>query len=106
MTSETEKLIEDTISLIPEHTWPIVIDELSKKIVNVMPSDVIEELTGDQLAFDEAHKTLLSYYLDLKNNRKKIIKDAFGFVGAVSILYYLDNLNLDKIAAVQSELAT
>tara|TARA_B100000945_G_scaffold321216_1_gene334512 strand:+ start:6917 stop:7237 length:321 start_codon:yes stop_codon:yes gene_type:complete len=106
MTSETEKLIEDTISLIPEHTWPIVIDELSKRIVNVMPSDVIEELTGDQLDFDKAHETLLSYYLALKDNRKKIIKDAFGFVGAVQILHYLDHLNLDKISAVQSELAT
>ena len=33
-----DQLVQDTISLIPEHTWPVVIDKLSALIVGKMPS--------------------------------------------------------------------
>ena len=94
---EVKKLIQQTISLIPEHTWPVVIDKLSARIVDQMPSNVLKQLTGSEVDFEKAEKILLNFYLQSKEKREDLISDSFGFVGAESILYYLEGLNLDKI---------
>jgi len=98
---ETKRLIQQTVSLIPEHTWPVVADELSVKIVNTMPSDVLEELTGDATGIKEAEKILLNFYLQSKEKREDLISDAFGFVGATTILYLLDELDLYHIPKIK-----
>ncbi len=100
---EIKELIQETVSLIPEHTWPVVIDKLSAKIVGKMPSEVLEDLTGDPEGFEKAEKILLGFYLQSKEKREDIICDSFGFVGAETILYYLDGLELDKIPAPKQE---
>ncbi len=97
LTKEREELIEQTLSLIPEHTWPIVADQLSARIVDTMPADILEQLTGNPTGFEKAEKILLSFYLQSKEKRKDLISDAFGFIGAEPTLYYLDGLGLDKI---------
>ena len=94
---EIKELIQETVSLIPEHTWPVVIDKLSAKIVGKMPSEVLEDLTGDPEGFEKAEKILLSFYLQSKEKREDLIADSFGFVGAESTLYFLEALELDKI---------
>tara|TARA_R100001082_G_C4216884_1_gene97465 strand:+ start:132 stop:491 length:360 start_codon:yes stop_codon:yes gene_type:complete len=90
-------LVKETMDLIPEHTWPVVIDKLSAQIVDAMPSEHLEKLTGDPQGFEQAEKILLGFYLQSKEKREDIICDSFGFVGAETILYYLDGLQLDKI---------
>jgi len=94
---DIKELIEETVSLIPEHTWPVVIDKLSARIVDAMPAEYLEKLTGDPIGFEKAENILLNFYLQSKEKREDIISDAFGFVGAESILYYLEGLNLEEI---------
>jgi len=94
---DIKELIKETVSLIPEHTWPVVIDKLSARIVDAMPAEYLEKLTGDPIGFEKAENILLNFYLQSKEKREDIISDAFGFVGAESILYYLEGLNLEEI---------
>ena len=94
---EIKELIQQTISLIPEHTWPVVTDKLSARIVHQMPCDVLKQLTGSEIALEKAEEILLNFYLQSKEKREDIICDSFGFVGGETILYYLDGLQLDKI---------
>lgn len=94
-------LVKETMDLIPEHTWPLVIDEISVQIVKTMPAEYIERLTGDRLNFKKAEEILLNFYLESKEKREDIICDSFGFVGAETILHYLDGLELDKIPTPQ-----
>ena len=94
---EIKKLIQQTISLIPKHTWPVVIDKLSARIVHQMPSNVLKQLTGSEIDFEKAEKILLSFYLQSEEKREDLISDSFGFVGAESTLYFLENMELDKI---------
>ena len=54
--TEIKELIEQTVSLIPEHTWPVVADQLSARIVDTMPSEILEQLTGNPTGFEEAGK--------------------------------------------------
>ncbi len=95
--TEIKELIEQTVSLIPEHTWPVVADQLSARIVDTMPAEILEQLTGDPMGFEAAEKSLLSFYLQSKEKREDLIADSFGFVGAESTLYFLEALELDKI---------
>ncbi len=95
--TEIKELIEQTVSLIPEHTWPVVADHLSARIVDTMPSEILEQLTGNPTGFEEAEKRLLNFYLQSKEKREDLIADSFGFVGAESTLYSLEALELDKI---------
>ena len=53
---EIKELIKDTVSLIPEHTWPVVTDKLSARIVHQMPCDVLKQLTGSEIAFEKAEE--------------------------------------------------
>jgi len=95
---EINKLIQQTISLIPEHTWPVVIDKLSARIVDQMPSNVLKQLTGSEVDFEKAEKILLNFYLQSKEKREDLISDSFGLVGAEPTLYFLENMELDKIS--------
>jgi len=92
-----DQLVQDTVSLIPEHTWPVVIDKLSALIVDRMPAEFLEQLTGDRVGFAQAEKKLLDFYFQSKEKREHLIADSFGFVGAESTLYFLEELELDKI---------
>ena len=95
---EIKELIQETISLIPEHTWPVVIDKLSARIVDAMPAEYLEKLTGDPIGFEKAEKILLNFYLQSKEKREDLISDSFGLVGAEPTLYFLENMELDKIS--------
>ena len=94
-------LVKETMDLIPEHTWPLVIDEISVQIVKTMPAEYIEQLTGDRLNFKKAEEILLNFYLQSKEKREDLISDSFGFVGAESILYYLEGLKQKKMSGLK-----
>jgi hypothetical protein len=61
-----------------------------------MPGTVLENLTGIYDGFEEAENILLSYYLSVDN--KELLVDSFNILGAENVLYYLDSLQLDKLA--------
>ena len=104
MTNESTNLIDldlvDKVhAMIPQVTWLVVIKGLVSYIVDNMPGSVIEQLTGSCSDFEEAEKILLSYYQDeSRADGKELITDSFGILGAENVLYYLDSLQLDKLA--------
>ena len=91
-------LVKETMDLIPEHTWPLVIDEIAVQIVKTMPAEYIERLTGDRLNFKKAEEILLNFYLQSKEKREDAICDSFGFAGVQTILYALEELELREIS--------
>ena len=89
-------LVDKVYTLIPPETWPVVTKGVVSFIVDNMPSSFLENLTGIYDGFEEAEKILLSYYLDVDN--KELLADAFNILGVENVLYYLDSLQLDKLA--------
>jgi len=105
MTNETQPglidldLIDKVHAMIPQATWPVVIKGLVSYIVDNIPGSVIEQLTCSYSDFEKAEKILLSYYQDeSRADGKELITDSFGILGAENVLYYLDSLQLDKLA--------
>jgi len=105
MTNETQTglidldLVDKVHAMIPKSTWPVVTKGVVSYIVDNMPGSVVEQLTGSYTDFEEAEKILLSYYQDeSRSDGKELITDSFGILGAENILYYLDSLQLDKLA--------
>lgn len=105
MTNETQPgvidptLVDKVHAMIPKSTWPAVIKGVVSNIVDNMPGSVVEQLTGSYCDFEEAENILLSYYQDeSRADGKELITDFFGILGAENVLYYLDSLQLDKLA--------
>lgn len=92
-------LVDKVHAMIPKSTWPVVIKGVVSNIVDNMPGSVVEQLTGSYCDFEEAENVLLSYYQDeSRADGKELITDFFGILGAENVLYYLDSLQLDKLA--------
>ena len=89
-------LINQVVYLIPLGTWPNVRSAVVSALVDNMPSNVVERLTGDPEDFDKAEEILISYYQKDERN-SNLIKDAFEILGEDTTLYLLDSLQLDKI---------
>lgn len=90
------ELVDKVHALIPPGTWPVVTKGVVSFIVDNMPGTVLENLTGSYDGFEEAENILLSYYLGVDN--KELLVDSFNILGAENVLYYLDSLQLDKLA--------
>ena len=87
---ENHDLICDLIYLIKPSQYKTVIDSLVELMVSDMPTDVLEELTGNKTGDDEALEMLLIFY------------DAEGIYTCLS-----DSLKLlsnDKVCSVLNKL--
>jgi hypothetical protein len=89
-------LVEDVCQRIPEHTWSVVRTAIISNVVDNMPSDVLQQLTGTPDDFDRAEDILVDYYMS-DARRQELIEDSFKIMGPENTLYLLDSLQLDKI---------
>lgn len=100
MTNESSELIDldlvdKVVALVPKHTWDVVMTSLIEKLVDNMPSTVLENLTGDPCGFDQAEEILHNYYTE--STHEDLIVDAFKILGAENTLYMMDSWQLDKL---------
>ena len=91
-------LVDKVVELIPPITWDSVITGIITQIVDGMPSDILQQLTGSFDDFDRAEQILHDYYRSEDRENKELIIDAFKMLGAENTLYFLDSLQLDKYA--------
>lgn len=91
-------LVDKVVELIPPITWDSVITGIITQIVDGMPSDILQQLTGSFDDFDKAEQILHDYYRSEDRDNKELIIDAFKMLGAENTLYFLDSLQLDKYA--------
>jgi hypothetical protein len=93
-------LVNQVLEHIPRFAWTIVRDAIITNLVDSMPSDVVERLTGDPENFDRADEILQDYY---KPNERKfnLIEDAFKLLGEENTMYLLDGLQLDKLIPIE-----
>jgi hypothetical protein len=90
------ELVDEIVKRIPEHTWEIVKILLINHILDQMPSDILEQLTGDPEGYEDAEFTLSDYYEDPKSY-PLLIKDSIQLFGEESILIFLEGMQLDKV---------
>ena len=91
-------LVDKVVELIPPITWDSVITGIITQIVDGMPSNILQQLTGSFDDFDRAEQILHDYYRSEDRDNKELIIDAFKMLGAENTLYFLDSLQLDKYA--------
>jgi len=89
-------LIDQVLEHIPHFAWTVVRDAIITNLVDCMPSDVVERLTGDPENFDRADEILQDYY-KLDERKFNLIEDAFKLLGEENTMYLLDGLQLDKL---------
>ena len=78
-------LVHRVCEMIPDHTWPAVLNAAVANIVDELPMETM---------FKMCELYLIDYYLQ---NPTEIIPDMFRIKGEESTLYILDSLQLDKI---------
>ncbi len=81
---------------IPDWTWTVVKEQLIDAMVDVMPTQILKQLTGDPLGDERALEILDDYYRSNETNKDLII-DAFKILGEDQTTYLLDALQLEKI---------
>jgi hypothetical protein len=81
---------------IPDWTWTVVKEQLIDAMVDVMPTHILEKLTGDPTGDERALEILDDYYKSNELN-KDLIVDAFKILGEDQTTYLLDALQLNKI---------
>lgn len=89
-------LVDQVIEHIPRFAWTVVRDAIITNLVDSMPSDVVERLTGDPENFDRADEILQDYY-KLDERKFNLIEDAFKLLGEENTMYLLDGLQLNKL---------
>lgn len=87
-------LIDEVVSRIPNDAWDLIISKLVSELVDMMPSSVLIQLTGNAEGYDRAEAILTSYYEENPNN--ELIEDCFKILGTEQTLYRLDLLQLDQ----------
>ncbi len=89
-------LIDKIVDLIPAYTWETVRTAIVTNIVDNMPGDVVNNLTGSYDDFDKAEEILYDYYA-LPEKQAELICDGFRILGQEATVYLLDSLQLNKI---------
>jgi len=79
--------IVDVITI--HHAWPAVREYLIEKIIDEMPADIMQKLTGTRDDYDQAEKFLTEYY-DSTERHLTLILDAFQILSTTQTCYYLD----------------
>lgn len=88
-------VVDQVIELIPQWTWSVVKQTLINQLVNSMPTDILEKLTGDPTGDDLAQEMLDDYYRPDELN-KDLIVDSFRILGQEQTLCILEGLNLEQ----------
>lgn len=94
-------LVDNFISCIPGWTWSVVKEHLVTQIVDAMPSNILEQITGDPQGDERAIEILDDYY-KTEDMNQQIIVDCFNILGTEQTAYALDSLQLDKIKSVDA----
>ena len=89
-------LVDQVLEQIPRFAWTVVRDAIITNLVDSMPSDVVERLTGDPENFERADEILQDYYKP-DERKSNLIADAFNLLGEENTMYLLDGLQLDKL---------
>ena len=89
-------LVNQVLEHIPRFAWTTVRDAIITNLVDSMPSDVVERLTGDPENFERADEILQDYY-KLDERKPNLIADAFNLLGEENTMYLLDGLQLNKL---------
>ena len=89
------ELIDKVLAMIPPDVTHLVVPALVGSLIDAMPSNVLESLTGHPLGFDKAEEILMSYYQG-DDALYKLIEDSFKILGSENTLYLLDAMQLDK----------
>jgi hypothetical protein len=90
-------LVDQMYDLIPEWTWNLVKDHLVNLLVDIMPTTILERLTGDPTGDERALEILDDYYKSSDMNKELLI-DSFKILGSEQTAYALDSLQLNKIS--------
>jgi len=89
LTSVDRDLANQVVAVIADEDWPKVREHLIDKILDEMPTAIMQRLTGTRDDYDQAEKFLLEYYEPTERN-KTLILDAFQILGTTQTCYMLD----------------
>jgi hypothetical protein len=84
-------LVDQIVNLIPNDKWDLVRQTVVEKIVDNMPSEILQKLTGSCDDFDQAEERLSNFYAD---ETHEVIIDFINIIGLETSIQILDNLNL------------
>lgn len=88
-------LVNQIMAYIPQWTWPLVKDALIEKIVDSMPWEVLQKLTGDPDNFDRAEEILHDHYV-MPDSGFELLLDSIQILGLEYVVAVLDAMELDK----------
>jgi len=94
------ELVDEIVKQIPKHTWEIVKILLINHILDQMPSEILEQLTGDPEGYEDAEFILSDYYED-PTSHWTLIKDSIQLFGDEPILILLEDMQLDKVQPIE-----
>jgi len=86
-------LVDKVVAHIPTDKWDQVRQAVVERIVDNMPGQIIEKITGSYDDFDQAEQTLNKFYA---NETNELIVDAFRLLGVEDTIYLLDSLQLTE----------
>ena len=89
LTSVDRDLANQVVAVIADDDWPKVREHFIDKILDEMPTAIMQRLTGTRDDYDQAEKFLLEYYEPTERN-KTLILDAFQILGTTQTCYMLD----------------
>ena len=89
LTSVDRDLANQVVAVIADDDWPKVREHFVDKILDEMPTAIMQRLTGTRDDYDQAEKFLLEYYEPTERN-KTLILDAFQILGTTQTCYMLD----------------
>ena len=89
LTSVDRDLANQVVAVIADDDWPKVREYFVNKIIDEMPTTIMQRLTGTRDDYDQAEKFLLEYY-ELTERNKTLILDAFQILGTTQTCYMLD----------------
>ena len=89
LTSVDRDLANQVVAVIADEDWPKVREHFVDKILDEMPTAIMQKLTGTRDDYDQAEKFLLEYYTPTERN-KTLILDAFQILGTTQTCYMLD----------------
>jgi hypothetical protein len=89
LTSVDRDLANQVVAVIADDDWPKVREHFIDKILDAMPTTIMQGLTGTRDDFDQAEKFLFEYYEPTERN-KTLILDAFQILGTTQTCYMLD----------------
>ena len=89
LTSVDRDLANQVVAVIANDDWPKVREYFIDKILDAMPTTIMQKLTGTRDDFDQVEKFLLEYYEPTERN-KTLILDVFQILGTTQTCYMLD----------------